>query len=197
MIGIVIMWVITGIVLIILSISMYNYNILNLLNFLAFILLGILVLLANTILFKEWQNKKRLRKPYSEEMKNMYIKVFAVSIIIFGLGVVGYLLGILGVYNSNIPVINTLLSLFSSNQFLKLAAGLFGAIGSILSWVYVDRYGIRETLNEITRQQRKLEYIKDGIKQNRTKLESKMDDLNKLRENAKKIEEKAKEELVG
>lgn len=195
MIGIVIGWLVAGIILIILSIAMYNYNILNIFSLFTIILLGIAILLISGILFIDWQTNKKLRKPYSEEMKSMFVRLLVVNIIIFGVGAVGYLLSTLD-YKSEMPVIKTLLFIFNSNQFLKLAIGLLGAVSSIFSWIYVDMYGIRETLKEVTRQQRKLENIKDDIEQNRTKIISKMEDLNKLRVNTKKIEEKVKEELV-
>lgn len=188
MIGILIAWLIAGILLVALSGLMYYYNTIELLGFSVILLLGVVILIASTFYFVSWHRKwKASVKPYSEALKTMFTLLAVISIIIFLLGAVGYLLSAMGMYKLDSQTTNTLLAL--------LTVGLLSALGGIISWIYVERSAPGAISKAITEQQRKLNQLKDATEVIGTDIRSKDKDMKESIENAIKIEEKNKDAL--
>ncbi len=188
MIGILIVWLIIGILLVALSGLMYYYNTIGLLGFTVILLMGIVIVIASTFYFVSWHRKwKASVKPYSEALKSMFTLLTVISIIIFLVGAIGYLLSALGMYKLDSQTTNTLLAF--------LTIGLLSALGSIISWIYVERSAPDAISRAITEQQRKLNQLKETSDVIGTDIRSKDIDVKKSIEDAIKIEDKNKEVL--
>jgi len=181
-------WLIAGILLVALSGLMYYYNTIGLLGFTIILLLSIVIVLASTLHFVSWHRKwKASIKPYSEALKTMFTLIAVISIIIFLLGVVGYLFSAMGIFKLDPQTTNTLLTL--------LTVGLLSTLGSIISWVYVERSAPGAISRAITEQQRILNQLKDRSEAIGTDIRSKDSDMKKSIEDAIRIENKNKEVL--
>ncbi len=188
LIGILIGWLIAGILLVFFSGLMYYYNTIGLLGLSAILLLGVIILMISTFHFISWQTKWKVSgKPYSEALKSMFTILTVISIIIFGVGGIGYLLGALGVFVLDSQTRNTL--------FALLTVGLLCAIGSILSWIYVERSTPSAISSAIAKQQHILNQIKGESEVIGTEIRSKGKDVTESIENAIKAGERNKKEL--
>lgn len=188
MIGILIGWLIAGILLVSISGLMYYYNIIGLLGFTIILLLGIVIVLSSILHFMSWHSKwKTSIKPYSEALKGMFTLIAVVSILIFLLGAIGYLFSEMGIFILDTQTTNTLLTF--------LTVGLLSTLFSIISWVYVERSTPTAISRAITEQQRILNQIKDKSEAIGTDIRSKDSDMKKSIEDAIKIENKNKEVL--
>ncbi len=186
MIGILIVWLIAGILL--LALSGLMYNTIGLLGLVVILFLGIVILIASTFYFVSWQRKWKVSvKSYSEALKSMFTLLTVISIIIFLIGVIGYVLSKLGMYNLDLQMTDTLLAF--------LTIGLLSASGSIISWIYVDRSAPGAISHAITEQQRRLDQLKVKSESIGTDIRSKDTDVKKSIEDAIKIEDKNKEVL--
>lgn len=188
MIGILIGWLICGILLIVLSSLLYYYNTFGLTGLIVILPFGILILLISTSHFLSWQKKGRgSEKPDGESLKNAFILLTVISILVFFLGVLGYLLGTLGIYNFDLQTTNTLIAF--------ITIGILAAAGGILSWVFVERSMPGTIGNEITEQINILDQLKRQSEVIETEIRSKNKDVMESIEGGKKIVEGNKEEL--
>lgn len=181
-------WVTLGIIIAIISILMYYFNILGPIGFIVILLLGILIAVITSIQTILWQ-KERKKSGISdiESFKNILIVFIIIGVIIFMLGASGYLFRILGIYNFDYQMTNTL------STFLMV--GILNAIGGILSWIYIERNTPDAISSEISKQiyiLRKIEAENEDIGRN---IRLRIRDVTELTESARKTMERNKEEL--
>ena len=179
MIGLLIGWLIVGILLVFFSSLIYYYNTVGLLGFSAILLLGIVILGISAFHFVSSQTKwKASGLPNTEALKSMLSLFMVFSIIVFILGAFGYLLGTLGIYNFDPQTKNTLL--------VFLAVGVLSAVGSILSWIYVERGMPDAIVKAIKKRLNKLEELKNEINEKDKELQSKIKELTQAVEDSRK-----------
>ena len=188
MIEILVCWLMAGILLVILSILMYYYNIFGQLGFSLFFLLGILIVITTTIQIILWQKKwKESGITDSGSFKNIFVLFIVISVIVSILGAVGYILGALGTYLFDFQMKNTL-STF-------LIVGVVSTIGVLLSWIYVVRNTLTMISSEIAGQLHRLKGIKGEYEEIRQHMKDKNKYITDLINSAMKTMERNKKEL--
>jgi amino acid transporter len=188
MIGILIIWLIAGILLVVFSGLMYYNNTFGLLGLIVILLQGIVVLLVSTSNLISRQDKWNVPgKSNTDALKNTFIVLIVISVLVFGFGALGYLLGELGIYKFNQQMINTLLAF--------LTIGVLTSIGSILSWIYVERSVPDAISSAISKQERIIKTIKNESEEIGTDITSIKRDISDLTEGAMEMGEKNREEL--
>lgn len=183
MIGIIIIWIILGILLLISSSLMYNSNNLNIVGFLVIFSIGIVILAGNLIIFNLWQTKWKVPgKSDIEKVKKLFIVLLLLSGIITGLGALGLLLEALNLYKFDILIENSLP--------IILEVGSVLVILSIISWIYIEKNISSIILDGIKKQQNDLNRLKDNVDSIRTNIKFHGKDLTESVDNAKKTIEK-------
>ncbi len=188
MIGILIVWLIAGILLAAISGLMYYYNALGLLGLSVLLALSIVILLFSAFYFISWQTKWKVSvKPYSEALKNMFSIFIFISIIIFLIGAIGLLFGKLGIYELDSQTTNTLLAF--------VTAGLLATLGGIISWIYIERSMPGAIARAITEQMHGLNKMKGESENIGADIGDKKKDVDESIGDAIKIREKTMEEI--
>lgn len=188
MIGILIVWLIIGILLASLSGLLYYNDALGFLGFSVIFVQGIVILLVSAFSLISLQTRrKESGKSNNRALKRMFTALTAISIIVFVLGILGYLVSAFGVLTLDLLTTNTLLAF--------LTFGLFGIICGILSLVYLERSMPDAILAAIIQQQNVLNKMKSEFEEIGSEIRSIEEYLKKSHEYAMEIEEKNKKEL--
>lgn len=186
MIEILIFWLISGILIIVLSGLSYYYDTLGLIGFSVIFLFGILITLLNA--YYLWGSKrKQMGKPDHDSLKNMFTIILIISVLMFVLGGLGYLLNEFEIYKFD-PGIKTTL-------FAFLTAGLLITAGCILSLIYVERNIPSAISGLIMKQQRNLDKIKNESEEIGKDMKSREKDVKDLLVDAAKTSEKNRNEM--
>lgn len=189
-IGILIVWLISGILLATISGLIYYYHIIGLFGLSVLLALSIVILLFSSFYFISWQTKwKRSVRPYGEAMKGMFTIFIFIGILIFLLGVIGLLFAEMGIYELDTQTSNTL--------FASVTAGLFAFLGGIISRIYIERSMPDAVSIEITEQMHGLDKIKVESQNIGNDIGDRKRDVDVSLGDAIKIREKTKEEMKG
>jgi drug/metabolite transporter (DMT)-like permease len=188
MIGILIIWLIAGILLVVFSGLMYYSNTFGSLGLAVILLLGIGMLLVGASHLMSGQGRRNVPgKSNIDKLKNIFTFFIIISALVFGLGALAYLLGVMEIYNYDPQMKNTV--------FAFLTIGVLSTIMSILSWVYVERSVPGAISGAISSQQRQIENMKSESEEIGTEIASIKRDISDLTEDAMEMGERARKEL--
>lgn len=182
--GILILWLIAGILLVIFSGISYYYNAVGLIGFSGIFLLGIVVSLLNA--YYLWDSKRKtMGKNLPDSLKNMFTLTLIISVLMFAIGGIGYLLNEFDVIKIDQENIN--------NIIYFLIVGLIITIASILTLIYIERNIPNLILKALQKEQIQLEKMSGKSQDISREIKTKDQDVKNSLKSVENISQKNKD----
>lgn len=182
--GIMILWLIVGILLVIFSGISYYYNRVGLIGFAGIFLLGIVISLLNA--YYLWDSKRKtMGRNFPDSLKNMFTITLFICVLFFAIGGIGYLLNEFDVIKIEPENIN--------NIIFFLIVGLVTTLASIFTLIYIERNIPTMVSKAIEKEQKQLEKMSDKSQDISREIKNKDQDVERSLKSAENISQKNKD----
>lgn len=186
MMGILIFWLIAGILLVVFSGVLYYYNTVGLIGFSGIFLLGIVVSLLNA--YHLWDSKKeKMGKTVPDSLKNMFTITLIICVLMFAIGGLGYLLNefeVIKIDQEN-----------KNNMIYFMIVGLVTTIASILTLIYIERNIPKLISKAIQKEQIQLEKMSGKSQDISREIKTREKDVKDSLKSAENISQKNKDHI--